>query len=86
MFAARERQRVYIERVIPARTAALRELQLEQNYMLTSVFDLLTAKQREALAALGEVEARRDYWLASVDLDRAVGGGKADLGREGDLD
>lgn len=75
MLAAREQRNLYADRVIPARAAALRELQLEQNYMLIGVFDLLTAKQRESDARLGESAARRDYWLARADLARAIGGG-----------
>jgi cobalt-zinc-cadmium efflux system outer membrane protein len=74
LLAARELVELYAARVIPARAAELQELQLEQNYMLTSVFDLLSAKQRQLQAQASSTEARRDYWLAAADLDRSIGG------------
>jgi len=41
--------------------------------MLVGVFELLLAKQQEFDAYQGYLEAVRDYWLARVDLMRAVG-------------
>jgi len=41
---------------------------------LKSPFDLLLAKQNEIFAERGYIDALRDYWIASADLERAVGG------------
>jgi outer membrane protein TolC len=35
---------------------------------------LLAAKEREQMAEAGGIEALRDYWLARVALERALGG------------
>jgi len=36
--------------------------------------ELLLAKEREQLAEQAAIEALRDYWIARVELERAVGG------------
>jgi len=59
--------------LIPQRETILARTQEQQNYMLIGVFELLLAKQQEFDAYQGYLEAVRDYWLARVDLMRAVG-------------
>lgn len=48
-------------------------MQLEVNYMLIGVFDILVAKQQEYDAYAGYLEAVQDYWTARTALTRAVG-------------
>jgi len=42
--------------------------------MLVGAFELILAKQAEYDAYQEYVEAVRDYWVASAELERAVGG------------
>jgi cobalt-zinc-cadmium efflux system outer membrane protein len=48
--------------------------QEQYDSMLLGVYQLLSAKQAEVSAYREYIEATRDYWLARVDLERAVGG------------
>lgn len=59
--------------LIPEREAVVQQTQLEVNYMLVGVFDLVIAKQQEYQAYAGYLNAVRDYWVARADLTRAVG-------------
>ena len=52
----------------------LGETLLHYNAMQKSSYDLLLAKEEEQRAEQSRVEALRDYWLARVELERAVGG------------
>ena len=63
----------YRAALIPQRETIVARTQEEQNYMLIGVFELLLAKQQEFDAYQGYLESVRDYWLARVDLMRAVG-------------
>ena len=47
--------------------------QEQVNFMLVGVFELLAAKQEQFDAYQEYLEAVRDYWLARVELGRAVG-------------
>ena len=60
--------------VLPVRHRVVEEAQLQYNAMQISVFDLLRAKQEEVNAARQSVEAKRDYWIARAELEKAVGG------------
>ncbi len=62
------------EALIPARETVVERSQQEQNFMLIGVFELIQAKTQEYDAYQGYLEAIRDYWLARLDLMRAVGG------------
>ena len=42
--------------------------------MQKSSYELLAAKEREQMSERGYVEALRDYWIARVGLESAVGG------------
>ncbi len=70
---ARARVDQYRQRLIPARRAAVDRAQEEENFMLIGIFELLATKQQEYDAYQGYFEAVRDYWLARVELARAVG-------------
>lgn len=60
--------------VLPLRRRVLDELQRHVNAMDASVFALLQAKQAELDAGRLYLDALRDYWLAYMALERAVGG------------
>src|SRR5213595_3211248 len=60
--------------VLPLRHRVVEESQLQYNAMQISLFDLLRAKQEEVNAARQSVEAKRDYWVARAQLEKAVGG------------
>ncbi len=59
--------------LIPARETIVERSQQQQNYMLIGVFELIQAKTQEYDAYQSYLEAIRDYWLARLDLMRAVG-------------
>ncbi len=61
-------------KLLPNQQDILRETLLHYNAMQKSSFELLAAKEREARAERNTVETVRDYWLARVALERAVGG------------
>lgn len=71
--SSKARAEAYRSALIPQREAVVEQMGLEVNYMLTSVFELLTAKQQEYDAYAGYLEAVRDYWTARAELARAVG-------------
>ena len=73
MHGAKMRADEYRERLLPARVKAVEYAQEEENFMLIGVFELLEAKRDEYEAYLGYLEAVRDYWLARMELARAVG-------------
>lgn len=72
--ASREISERYRTALIPQREAVVGRTQEEQNYMLVGVFELLQAKREELDAYQEYLEAVRDFWLARVELRRAVGG------------
>lgn len=78
--AAAERVRVLSEVVaiyrtalVPERETVARQSQLEQNFALIGVFEVLAARAQQFDAYQGFLEAVRDYWLARVDLMRLIG-------------
>lgn len=64
----------YRTELIPQRDSVVRETQARVAYMLVGAFELLAAKQSAYDAYQSYLEALRDYWLARVDLQRAIGG------------
>ncbi len=64
---------IHRELLIPQREKVVERSQQEQNFMLIGVFELIQAKVQEYDAYQGYLEAVRDYWLARVELMRAVG-------------
>jgi outer membrane protein, heavy metal efflux system len=73
MRSAFEQASTYHDGLIPQREAVVAGVQLQQNYMLTDIFNLLQARQQEFGAYLGYVDAVQRYWQARVELTRAVG-------------
>lgn len=72
--AAREAVVFSQNNLLPLRRTILKETLLQYNAMQKSSFDLLVAKEDEQKAEQSDVEALRDYWIARVELERAVGG------------
>ena len=60
--------------LIPQRESVVARSQEQQNFMIIGVFELIQAKRQEYDAYQSYLEAIRDYWLARVELGRAVGG------------
>lgn len=71
--AAREAALAHRDRIVPLRMKAVHLGQEEYNFMLIGVYQLLETKQDEIRARENSVKAQRDYWLARVALERAVG-------------
>jgi outer membrane protein TolC len=65
----------YRREVLPLRKLISEEMLLRYNAMIVDVFALLTEAQQRIAAHRAAIEARRDFWLASVDLTVAVAGG-----------
>jgi outer membrane protein TolC len=65
----------YRDQVLPLRKTISDELLLRYNAMMADVFGLLTEARARAASATNGVDAERDFWLASVDLDAAIQGG-----------
>jgi cobalt-zinc-cadmium efflux system outer membrane protein len=72
--AKRDLASYYRDELLPERKKILELTLRHYNAMLKSPFDLLLAKQNEISAERGYIDALRDYWIARVDLERAVGG------------
>jgi outer membrane protein TolC len=74
--------RHYDREVLPLRKIISDETMLNYNAMISDLFALLNDARARILANVQAIEARRDFWLASVDLHAALvgGGGGADMG------
>jgi cobalt-zinc-cadmium efflux system outer membrane protein len=72
--AARERDEEYERVLLPLRARILDQTLRHYNLMLKGVYDVLLARQQEIETEKAFVASRRDYWLARVELERAVGG------------
>ena len=59
--------------VIPGRRRTVELTQQQYNYMLTGAFELLHARQQEYRARQAYIDAKRDFWRAHNQLERAVG-------------
>jgi outer membrane protein TolC len=65
----------YGAEVLPLRKIISDETMLRYGAMQIDVFSLLTEAQRRIAANIAAIEAQRDFWLATTDLDAAVVGG-----------
>lgn len=65
----------YRNRILPMREVITEQSLLEYNGMLTDVFELLTTAQENADSNLGAIDAKRDFFLASVEFQSALLGG-----------
>lgn len=73
--ANRELAGFYEKTLLPQRLQIVNQTQLQYNAMQVGPLDLLSAKERELDTERGYIEAWRDYWLARVQLERALAGG-----------
>ncbi len=71
-------QRYFVEHykgvIIPLQERIVHLTMQEYNYMLTGVFDLLIARQKEFDNYQKYIETVRDYWITRAQIQRAVGG------------
>jgi outer membrane protein TolC len=65
----------YDREVLPLRKIISDETLLRYNAMLIDVFALLAEARQRIAATIAAIEAKRDFWLATVDLKAAVAGG-----------
>ena len=63
----------YRAALIPQREAIVAHTLDKMNFNLVGAFELLLTRQQEVDAYQGYIEAVRDYWLARIELARAVG-------------
>jgi outer membrane protein TolC len=68
--------RHYEREVIPLRRIISDEALLNYNAMTLDLFTLLTDARARILANVQAIDARRDFWLACVDLRAAIVGGR----------
>lgn len=71
--AARAAAEFHAKVLLPERNRVMRQALLEYNAMQVSVHDLLAAKNSQQQAEREAIDARRDYWLARTELERATG-------------
>jgi outer membrane protein TolC len=73
----------YAREVVPLRQIISDEMLLRYNAMQVDVFALLVEARQRINANIAAVEAKRNFWLATVDLRTAViGGGAGQAGGE----
>src|SRR5581483_10025979 len=68
--------RHYDREVLPLRKIISDETMLNYNAMIRDLFALLADARARILANVQTIEARRDFWLASVELHTAIVGGR----------
>jgi len=73
LLAKRDAALFYRDELLPERARITRLSQVQYNAMLLGAYDLLQAKQNQLGAERASIEARRDYWIARADLERAIG-------------
>jgi outer membrane protein TolC len=74
--AAYDIARHYERDVLPLRRIIAEETMLNYNAMIRDLFALLAEARARIAANLQAIEARRDFWLAAVDLEAAILGGR----------
>ena len=67
--------RHYEREILPLRQVITDETLLNYNAMITDLFGLLTDARARVAANVQAIEAQRDYWLATVELQTAILGG-----------
>jgi outer membrane protein TolC len=70
----------YRRDVLPLRKIIADEAMLRYGAMQIDVFALLTEARQRIAANIAAIEAQRDFWLASRELDAALAGGGAAAG------
>ena len=61
--------------IIPAHQQIVQSAQKHYNFMLQGVYSLLESKEDEINAHRNHIEALKNYWIKSSELDFAIGGG-----------
>jgi cobalt-zinc-cadmium efflux system outer membrane protein len=74
LLAERALTETYRDVLLPQRARILDQTLRHYNMMLLGVYDLLAARRQEVEAEKAYVAAWRDYWIARVQLERAIGG------------
>ena len=72
--AAHDSIRHYREAILPLADRVVEETLKFYNGMLLGVYDLLQAKQSQINAGRDYITAWREFWVASADLEHAIGG------------
>jgi outer membrane protein TolC len=67
--------RHYEKEILPLREIISEEALLNYNGMLSDLFSLLADARLRLAANVKAIEAKREFWLASVDLQAAIHGG-----------
>lgn len=67
--------RYYEKTILPLRETISEQTLLNYNGMLTDLFKLLTDARERIAVNRQAIEAKRDFWLADVDLHAAIMGG-----------
>ena len=67
----------YQRDVLPLRKTISDEMMLRYGAMQVDVFSLLNDARQRIAANIAAAEARRDFWISSVDLSAAIIGGGA---------
>jgi outer membrane protein TolC len=65
----------YRDRVLPVREVITNETMLRYGAMQIDVFSLLTEARQRVTVNIAAIEAQRNFWVASANLDAAVVGG-----------
>ncbi|MGV3531358.1 MAG: TolC family protein [Chthoniobacteraceae bacterium] len=84
--ANRELSQFYEKTLLPQRLQIVNQTALHYNAMQIGPIELLSAKERQLTTERAYVDAWRDYWIARVQLERALigsGGGGRALPRRG---
>jgi outer membrane protein TolC len=74
----------YEREVLPLRQTIAEEMLLNYNAMIKDVFSLLADVRARILANVQAIDAQRDFWLATVDLQTAIIGGRGGGGEAAD--
>lgn len=74
LLAARATVDTFTQTLLPQRRLILQDTLLQYNAMQKSSYELLAAKEQQLRAERESIEALRDYWIARVQLERALGG------------
>jgi outer membrane protein TolC len=69
----------YRDQALPLRQTISDEILLRYGAMQLDVFTLLTEARQRVAVNLASIQAQRDFWLASTDLDAALTGGGVTL-------
>lgn len=64
----------YRSTLLPVKAAIVEEVLKHYNGMLVGIYELLEAKSDELHARKAALEAARDFWIAYLELEHAVGG------------